>query len=50
MLLDEITAFLDLPRRVDVMSTLRTLAHESGRALLLSAHDLDVALRTADRI
>jgi iron complex transport system ATP-binding protein len=50
MLLDEITAFLDLPRRVDIMSTLRTLAHESGRALLLSTHDLDLALRTADRI
>jgi iron complex transport system ATP-binding protein len=50
MLLDEITAFLDLPRRVDIMTTLRTLAHESGRALLLSTHDLDLALRTADRI
>ncbi len=50
MLLDEITAFLDLPRRVDIMTTLRTLAHKSGRALLLSTHDLDLALRTADRI
>jgi cobalamin transport system ATP-binding protein len=50
MLLDEITAFLDLPRRVDIMGTLRTLAHQSGRALLLSTHDLDLALRTADRI
>ena len=50
MILDEITAFLDLPRRVDIMTTLRTLAHESGRAILLSTHDLDLALRTADRI
>jgi iron complex transport system ATP-binding protein len=50
MLLDEITAFLDLPRRVDIMTTLRSLAHQSGRALLLSTHDLDLALRTADRI
>jgi len=50
MLLDEITAFLDLPRRVEMMGTLRSLAHEKGKALLLSTHDLDLALRTADRI
>ena len=50
MLLDEITAFLDLPRRVAVMSLLRSLAHDAGRALLLSTHDLDLALRTADRV
>jgi iron complex transport system ATP-binding protein len=50
MVLDEITAFLDLPRRVDMMSMLRQLAHETGRAMLLSTHDLDLALRASDRI
>ncbi len=50
MLLDEPTAFLDLPRRVEVMSLLRELAHKTGRAILLSTHDLDLALRSADRI
>jgi iron complex transport system ATP-binding protein len=50
LILDEITAFLDLPRRVDVMRILQRLAHESGYALLLSTHDLDLALRTADSI
>jgi iron complex transport system ATP-binding protein len=50
LLLDEITAFLDLPRRVDIMRTLGRLAHESGYALLLSTHDLDLALRTADSV
>lgn len=50
MLLDEPTAYLDLPRRVEIMSTLRTLAHEAGRAVLLSTHDLDLALRSADRL
>jgi iron complex transport system ATP-binding protein len=50
MVLDEITAFLDLPRRVEIMTILRQLAHESGRAMLLSTHDLDLALRAADRI
>jgi iron complex transport system ATP-binding protein len=50
LILDEVTAFLDLPRRVDTMLMLRRLTRESGRALLLSTHDLDLALRTADRI
>jgi iron complex transport system ATP-binding protein len=48
--LDEPTAFLDLPRRVEVMALLRRLAHRTGRAILLSTHDLDLALRSADRI
>jgi iron complex transport system ATP-binding protein len=50
MLLDEPTAFLDLPRRVEVMRLLKTLAHETGCAVLLSNHDLDLALRTADQL
>ena len=50
ILLDEPTAFLDLPRRVEIMQVLRTLAHTTGTAILLSTHDLDLALRTADRI
>jgi iron complex transport system ATP-binding protein len=50
LILDEPTAFLDLPRRVEVMQLLRRLAHESQRAILLSTHDLDLALRTADRL
>ncbi|MDX2137108.1 MAG: ABC transporter ATP-binding protein [Chloroflexota bacterium] len=50
MLLDEPTAFLDLPRRVEMMALLRRLARETNRAILLSTHDLDLALRTADRV
>lgn len=50
MLLDEPTAFLDLPRRAEIMQLLRRLAHDEMRAILLSTHDLDLALRTADRI
>jgi iron complex transport system ATP-binding protein len=50
LLLDEPTAFLDLPRRVELMGILRRLARESGRAVLLSTHDLDLALRSADQI
>jgi iron complex transport system ATP-binding protein len=50
MILDEPTAFLDLPRRVEIMQLLSGLAHEDERAILLSTHDLDLALRSADRI
>lgn len=50
MILDEATAFLDLPHRVELMNLLRHLAHESGRAVLLTTHDLDLALRLADRL
>ncbi|MDX1996054.1 MAG: ABC transporter ATP-binding protein [bacterium] len=50
MLLDEPTAFLDLPRRVEMMRVLRTLARKTDCAVLLSTHDLDLALRSADRL
>ncbi|MEM6282837.1 MAG: ABC transporter ATP-binding protein [Chloroflexota bacterium] len=50
MFLDEPTAFLDLPRRVEILRLLRTLAHDTDMAILLSTHDLDLALRTADRL
>jgi iron complex transport system ATP-binding protein len=50
LLLDEPTAFLDLPRRAEVLTMLRRLARETGRGILLSTHDLDLALRAADCI
>lgn len=50
ILLDEPTAFLDLPRRAEMMRLLRHLAAETRRAILLSTHDLDLALRSADTL
>ena len=50
ILLDEPTAFLDLPRRAEMMRLLRNLAADTGRAILLSTHDLDLALRSADTL
>jgi iron complex transport system ATP-binding protein len=50
LLLDEPTAFLDFPRRVETMRVLRDLARERRRAVLLSTHDLDLAMRAADRL
>lgn len=50
ILLDEPTAFLDLPRRAELMALLRRLATETQRAILLATHDLDLALRSADTL
>ncbi len=50
LLLDEATAYLDLPRRVETFELLRRLAHRQGKAILLSTHDLDLALRSADEL
>lgn len=50
MLLDEITAFLDLPSRVTIIDMLRRIAAEQGMAIVLSSHDLELSLQTADRL
>jgi iron complex transport system ATP-binding protein len=50
ILLDEPTAFLDLPRRIEIMHLLRDLAHDTGKAFLISTHDLELALRLADEL
>jgi iron complex transport system ATP-binding protein len=50
MLLDEITAFLDLPSRVTIIDTLRRIAGEQGVTIILSSHDLELSLQTADRL
>ena len=48
--LDEPTAFLDYPTKIEVMKTLQRLCHEQHKAILLSTHDLDIALRHCDRV
>lgn len=50
ILLDEPTAHLDLPNRVEIIRLLRRLAHETGKGILLSTHELDLALKAGDRI
>ena len=50
IILDEPTAFLDLPRRIEIMGLLKRLTRETEKAILLSTHDLDLALQVADTI
>ncbi len=50
MVLDEITAFLDLPSRVEIMALLRAQAREKRQIVLLSSHDLDLSLQLSDSV
>lgn len=50
IILDEPTAHLDLPNRMEVLLLLRKLAHEFGKGILLSTHELGLALQVSDRI
>ncbi|WP_420108964.1 ATP-binding cassette domain-containing protein [Mycolicibacter arupensis] len=50
LILDEPTAFLDVSSRAALFGLLRTLAREQQLAVVLSTHDLELALRIADRV
>lgn len=50
LLLDEPSAFLDYPSRRELMLLLQRLAHSQGKTILLSTHDVEIALDYADRI
>ncbi|MDR2814882.1 MAG: ABC transporter ATP-binding protein [Prevotellaceae bacterium] len=50
IVLDEPTAFLDLPNRYEVVLLLKRLAREQQRAVLFSTHDLSIALKIADKV
>ncbi len=50
ILLDEPTAHLDLPNRIKILQLLRRLAHEQGKTILISTHELDLAIQLSDRI
>jgi iron complex transport system ATP-binding protein len=50
MLLDEPTSHLDIPNRVEVMTLLQRLTREFGHSVILSTHDLDLAMQMADEI
>lgn len=48
--LDEPTAFLDFPSKVDIMQLLFTLSRKLRKTIFLSTHDLDLALQLADKV
>lgn len=48
--LDEPTAFLDYPSKVEIMLLLYSLAHRLEKTIFMSTHDLDLALQLSDDI
>lgn len=48
--LDEPTAFLDFPSKVEMMQLLHNLTRQTGKTIFMSTHDLELALQIADRI
>ncbi len=50
IVLDEPTAFLDLPNKYEVIHLLHKLASERSRTIVFSTHDLNIAIQEADKI
>lgn len=50
IILDEPTAFLDFPSKVEMMQLLHRLSRETGKTIFMSTHDLELALQIADKV
>lgn len=50
ILLDEPTSYLDMPNRYELCTLLGRLAHDEGKCVLFSTHELDIALTLSDNI
>lgn len=50
LMLDEPTAHLDLPSRIQLMRLLLRLARQTHKGILISTHELDLALQVADEV
>jgi len=50
IILDEPTAFLDLPARYEILSILNDLTLNNNKTLIFSTHDLSIALEVTDKL
>lgn len=50
IILDEPTAFLDIVNRIEIMNLLHLIASTQNKTILLSTHDIELALTLADRL
>ncbi|MFP4366825.1 MAG: ABC transporter ATP-binding protein [Bacteroidales bacterium] len=50
IVLDEPTAFLDLPNKYEIVHLLQSMARKNGKTIIFSTHDLNIAIQEADKI
>jgi iron complex transport system ATP-binding protein len=50
IILDEPTTHLDLLHKVSVFKLLKKLTHETGKCILFSTHDIDLAIQLSDEM
>ena len=50
LILDEPTSYLDIRHKLELLNTLKKLVREKNTAVLMSLHELDLALRVSDKI
>jgi len=50
IILDEPTAHLDLNNKVEIMTLLKSLAEQTGKAILMATHELDLTIQVADKL
>ena len=50
IILDEPTAFLDVSNKYEIFHLLQLLAKEKGKTVIISTHDLNIALREVDKL
>lgn len=50
IVLDEPTSFLDIRYKLELLSVLRRLAREKGITIVMSLHEIDLAMKISDRV
>ncbi|MDR1866218.1 MAG: ABC transporter ATP-binding protein [Bacteroidales bacterium] len=50
ILLDEPTAYLDMPNKYEVIRLLHHLTRNKGKTIIFSTHDLNIAMQEADKL
>jgi len=50
IILDEPTAHLDSPNRIEIFHLLRELTVETGKTILISTHEIDMAIEHSDKM
>lgn len=50
ILMDEPTSHLDLYHRVQILKLLRHIAHETGKTILFTTHEIEIAIQLCDKM